>query len=604
MRLNGNLVLNSDGLSEIQNAIFERVAALPTVKASEKGRFVFVTGESKVYFNDGIQWSALATGGNAAALQTEVDALESALGSFFTAAGGFDSAALSSMANIVGTAGSLTEVIGLINTAIGSVKSDLASETSRATTAEAGLQSAIDAEASRATTAEAGLQSAIDAEAAARSSADTTLQGNIDAEATARAAADTTLTNALAAEVTRATGAEGTLTTNLGAEVTRATAAEAGLQSAIDAEVSRAESAEVQLTSDLAAEVTRATAAEATLQATMDQKLAGLTWKNSVKVLSDSNIESLSGLLTIDGVTLAEGDRVLVNGQTAPADNGVWVASVGNWTRAEDMDATTPLNEFNSAAVFVELGTQYHDTGWTEVLAVSTIGEDPVQFTQFNGAAGITAGDGLDKSGNTLLVKADGSTITVTAAGVKVADSVIASISANGSAISSEAAARTAADTTLQGNIDAEATRAQAAETALGNSVTAETSRATTAEAGLQAAIDAEVTRAQGVEADLQSELDAEVVRATAAEGVLTTDVAAINTKLGKIYFKYEAGSATPSHVVAHNLGQQFGVVTVIDSATKEVIIPQSIVFDSANQLTVTLNAALAITVVVVAVGF
>ena len=603
MRLNGNLVLNSDGLSEIQNAIFERVAALPTVKASEKGRFVFVTGESKVYFNDGTQWSALATGGNAAALQTEVDALESALGNFFTASGGFDSTALNTMTNIVGTAGSLTEVIGLINTAIGAVKADLASEVGRAQAAEAGIQSDLATEVTDRTAADTALQGNIDAEAATRAAADTTLQGNIDAEAAARAAADTTLTNDLAAEVARAQAAESALTSGLSAEVTRAQAAEATLQGNIDAEKTRAEGVEATLTSGLSAEVTRAQAAEATLQATMDQKLAGLTWKNSVKALAASNI-TLSGEQTIDGVALVAGDRVLVNGQTSAFENGVYVVSADAWVRASDMDATTPLNEFNSAAVFVEQGTQYHDTGWTEVLEVSVVGTDPVQFTQFNGAAGITAGDGLDKSGNTLLVKADGTTITVTAAGVKVADSVIASISANGTAITDEAAARAAADTTLQGNIDAEAARAQAAETTLGNSVTAEVSRAQAAEATLQGNIDAEAAARTAADTALAGDIAAETSARTAADTALADDIAGINTKLGKIYFKYEAGSALSSHTVTHNLAQQFGVVTVIDSATKEVIIPQSIVFDSANQLTVTLNAALAITVVVVAVGF
>jgi hypothetical protein len=50
-------------------------------------------------------------------------------------------------------------------------------------------------------------------------------------------------------------------------------------------------------------------------------------------------------------------------------------------------------------------------------------------------------------------------------------------------------------------------------------------------------------------------------------------------------------------------LNQKYAVVTVIDSATDEVIIPQAIVFNTANQLTVTLNSALAIKVAVVAVG-
>jgi hypothetical protein len=78
MKINGNLTLNAGGTSEIQNAIIERVAALPTAVASEAGRIVFYG--STYYFNTGTTWTAFATGGNAAALQTEVDAIEVTLG--------------------------------------------------------------------------------------------------------------------------------------------------------------------------------------------------------------------------------------------------------------------------------------------------------------------------------------------------------------------------------------------------------------------------------------------------------------------------------------------------------------------------------------------
>jgi hypothetical protein len=133
----------------------------------------------------------------------------------------------------------------------------------------------------------------------------------------------------------------------------------------------------------------------------VDNNLAGLTWKNSVKVATTANI-TLSGTQTIDGVAVVAGNRVLVKDQTTTSQNGVYVVAAGAWARSTDMDGTTPLNEFNSAAVFVELGTANVDTGWTQINDVTTIGTSPVAFAQFNGAAGITAGTGLVKSGNTL----------------------------------------------------------------------------------------------------------------------------------------------------------------------------------------------------------
>lgn len=47
---------------------------------------------------------------------------------------------------------------------------------------------------------------------------------------------------------------------------------------------------------------------------------------------------TLSGLQTIDGVTLAAGDRVLVKNQNTASQNGIYNAASGAWTRAVDFD--------------------------------------------------------------------------------------------------------------------------------------------------------------------------------------------------------------------------------------------------------------------------
>jgi len=58
----------------------------------------------------------------------------------------------------------------------------------------------------------------------------------------------------------------------------------------------------------------------------VDQIAAGLSVKAPVIVATTANI-TLSGLQSIDGVTVAASDRVLVKNQTAPAENGIYVAS-------------------------------------------------------------------------------------------------------------------------------------------------------------------------------------------------------------------------------------------------------------------------------------
>ena len=67
--------------------------------------------------------------------------------------------------------------------------------------------------------------------------------------------------------------------------------------------------------------------------------------------------------------------------------------------------------------------------------------------------------------------------------------------------------------------------------------------------------------------------------------------VAAANTRLTDGMYLYTSGASAATHVVTHNLGQQFTQVTVIDS-TNQVIIPDSVTFDSANQLTVVFSSA------------
>jgi hypothetical protein len=163
------------------------------------------------------------------------------------------------------------------------------------------------------------------------------------------------------------------------------------------------------------------------------------------------------------------------------------------------------------------------------------------------------------------------------------------------SAIKAEATRAAAAEVANSGLIAAEVTRATAAEGVLTSSVAAEVTRATAAEGVNAAAIAAEVTRATAGEATNATAIAGEVTRATAAESDITA-------KLSKGYFLY-TGAAASTHTVSHGIGSQFCNVTVIDSSTNEQIIPQSVVFDSATQLTVTFNVSLACKVVVMGLG-
>jgi len=61
-------------------------------------------------------------------------------------------------------------------------------------------------------------------------------------------------------------------------------------------------------------------------------------------------------------------------------------------------------------------------------------------------------------------------------------------------------------------------------------------------------------------------------------------------------------GTAATTHTVTHNLGQQFCNVTVLDDTSNDVIIPESISLDTANQLVVTFNTAIHCKVIVMGI--
>ena len=152
----------------------------------------------------------------------------------------------------------------------------------------------------------------------------------------------------------------------------------------------------------------------------VDLAVQGLDPKQSVKAASTTNIATLSGSMTIDGVALAVGDRVLVKDQSTASQNGVYVVAEGAWSRASDMDA---WGELVSAYLFVEQGTVNADMGFLcTVDPGGTLGTTPVTFVQFSGAGQIVAGAGLTRTGNTLdVVAASSGRIVVNADSIDLA---------------------------------------------------------------------------------------------------------------------------------------------------------------------------------------
>ena len=142
---------------------------------------------------------------------------------------------------------------------------------------------------------------------------------------------------------------------------------------------------------------------DAATKAYVDSTSEGLDVKDSCVVIATSNI-TLSNTQTIDGVSLAANDRVLVAGQSTATQNGIYkVVDGGSWTRADDMAAGA---DAAGAFTFVEQGTTNADTGWvcSSNKGSAVIGTNNLAFTQFSSAGVTTAGDGLDRSGNVFSV--------------------------------------------------------------------------------------------------------------------------------------------------------------------------------------------------------
>lgn len=120
-------------------------------------------------------------------------------------------------------------------------------------------------------------------------------------------------------------------------------------------------------------------------------ELAKLDAKNSVKVATTANLGALSGLPTIDGVALAAGYRVLVKDQVDAKTNGIYIATAGAWSRAQDADASIEVTP--GLLVTVEQGVNQGDSIWQLVTdAPIELGTTALTFEIAAGPSGVVAG--------------------------------------------------------------------------------------------------------------------------------------------------------------------------------------------------------------------
>lgn len=146
---------------------------------------------------------------------------------------------------------------------------------------------------------------------------------------------------------------------------------------------------------------------------------AGLDPKESVRAASTADVGGtyvageITGLaaLAMDGVTLAQDDRVLLKDQTDALENGIYIYDLANdkLVRASDHDGT-PANEVSVGNfTFVENGTVNSGRGYVLIKdgandGILTLDTHNINWSLFSSAGAFNGGDGIDITTNVISV--------------------------------------------------------------------------------------------------------------------------------------------------------------------------------------------------------
>ena len=131
-------------------------------------------------------------------------------------------------------------------------------------------------------------------------------------------------------------------------------------------------------------------------------------YKDSVRVATRSNINVSGTVSTVDGISLADKDRVLLLGQSNQSQNGIyaWSSATSKLTRSNDADSIFELSTGNR--VYVEEGNTFEKTTWTLITAgIIDPGVTGLVFAKENRIGTSDVSGTYGASGKTLVMTVD-----------------------------------------------------------------------------------------------------------------------------------------------------------------------------------------------------
>ena len=117
----------------------------------------------------------------------------------------------------------------------------------------------------------------------------------------------------------------------------------------------------------------------------VDSLVEGLAWKDSCRVATQSNLNLASPSATINGISMASQDRVLVRSQSTASQNGIYVWNGASTAMTRSLDAST-FDELEQAVTTVEEGTSAAAT-YRQDQINGTIGSSSISWVTFGTGA-------------------------------------------------------------------------------------------------------------------------------------------------------------------------------------------------------------------------